>query len=182
MASVSSAPYSTPSALLSSEWTRLTRWVKLYSWVQVAFLGCVIVGAHFFPLIGKPWSTCLSGGMGPVDGWCVLFFHLYEVPLAALFAYHAYFGFTQLTGAKLPYYVCLTAFQMVMLFVFATFESKIVLDALARPAPTREIVVLYSAITGMIAGSGLGFYTVFGRLLPVLLAGRREQERSTPML
>jgi hypothetical protein len=177
MAFVSPAPGSTPDALPSGEWSRLTRWIKLYSWAQVAFLGCLIVGAHFFPLIGKPWSTCRSGGAGPVDGWCVLFFHLYEVPLAVLFAYHAYFGFTQLTRAKLPYYVCLTALQLVMLFVFATFESKIVLDALARPAPTREIVVLYFAFTGMIAGSGLGFYTVFGRLLPVLLAERREQER-----
>jgi len=140
-------------------------------------VGAVIVGAHFFPLIGKPWSTCLAGGTGPVDLWCVLLFHLYEVPLVALVAYNAYWGFTQLTRAKLPYYVCLTALQLVMLFMFATFESPIVLAALARPAPTREIVVLYFAFTGMIAGSGLGFYTVFGRLLPVLFAGQREQGR-----
>ena len=145
--------------------------------MQVFFIGCVLTGAHFFPLIGKPWSTCLANGTGLVDGWCVLFFHLCEVPFIALFAYHAYVGFTRLTRAKLPYYACLTAFQVVMLVMYATFESKIILDALARPAPTREIVVLYSACVGMIAGSVLGFYTLFGRLLPVLFAGRGEQER-----
>lgn len=152
----------------SAAWASLARWVRLYSWAQVGFLVCLVVGAHAFPLAGQSWSTCRSAATGLVDARCVLVFHLYEVPLAALFAYHAYVGFTRFTRAHLPTYTCLTTFQLVLLFVFATFESSGMFGALARGAPTHELVIVLFAFVGMIGGSVLGFYTVFGRLLPEL--------------
>ncbi len=148
------------------EWDRLVRWIKLYSWVQVGFLAILVGTSHFFPLIGKQWSSCLVRGTGATDWACVAFYHLYEIPLAVLFTYHACVGLARITRARLPYYTFLTLFQIVMLFVFVTFESKTLLDALAHQAPTWEIAVFFFACGGMIADSILGFYVVFAKLLP----------------
>ena len=155
-------------------WESLTLWIKLYSWAQVAFLTLLVGSLHFFPLIGKQWSSCLAHGTGATDWWCVLFFHLYEIPFVVLFAYHAYFGFAQITRAKLPYYTFLTLFQVVMLIVFLTFESKTMIDGFAHQVPTWEIVVVFGGCVGMIVNSVLGFYVVFARVLPAYLVDRQR--------
>jgi hypothetical protein len=155
-------------------WESLTRWIKLYSWAQVAFLTILVGSLHFFPLIDLHWSSCLAHGTGATDWWCVLFFHLYEIPFVVLFAYHAYFGFAQITRAKLPHYTFLTIFQLVMLVVFLTFESKTMLDCLAHRAPTWELVVIFGGCVGMMINSLLGFHVVFARVLPAYLVGRGE--------
>jgi hypothetical protein len=154
------------------EWDSLTRWIKLYSWAQVAFLAILVGSLHFFPLIGKPWSSCLVHGA--TDWWCVLFFHLYEIPLVVLFAYHACVGFAQVTRARLPYYTFLTLFQLLMLFIFLTFESKTMLDGLTRQVPTWEVVVIFSGCTGMLVNSVFGFYVVFAKLLPAYFVSRGD--------
>jgi hypothetical protein len=155
-------------------WSSLTLWIKLYSWAQVAFLAVLVGSLHFFPLIGKQWSSCLAHGTGATDWWCVLFFHLYEIPFALLFAYHAYFGFAKVTRAKLPYYTFLTLFQLVMLVVFLTFETKTLLDGLAKQVPAWEIIVVYGGCVGILVDSLLGFYVLFGKVLPAYLLGRGE--------
>jgi len=174
MSSAPRAPEAALSTLPPAAWEGLTRWIKLYSWAQVLFLAILVGSLHFFPLIGKQWSSCLAHGTGATDWWCVLFFHLYEIPFVALFAYHAYFGFARLTRAKLPYYAFLTLFQLVMLVVFLTFESKTLLDGLARQVPTWEIVVIFGGCVGMIINSILGFHVVFAKVLPAYLVGRGE--------
>jgi hypothetical protein len=157
------------STLPPEAWERLTRSIKLYSWAQVAFLVILTGSLHFFPLIGRRWSSCLVHGTGATDWWRVLFFHLYEIPLAVLFVYHAYYGFKKVTRATLPYYTFLTLFQVVILFVFVTFESKTLLDAMAQPAEAWEIAVIFGGCTGMLVDSILGFYVVFSRILPAYL-------------
>ena len=134
-------------------WESLTLWIKLYLWAQVAFLTLLVGSLHFFPLIGKQWSSCLAHGTGATDWWCVLFFHLYEIPFVVLFAYHAYFGFAQITRAKLPYYTFLTLFQVVMLIVFLTFESNngpklsTVKDA---PQTFQELLDWFKEVRGLV--------------------------------
>jgi len=132
----------------------------------------MIVAAHGFPLLGRPWSTCLAGRTGAIDWPCVVVFHVYEVPIAALFAYQAYWGLARLTRSTLGYYTCLTAFHLLTMAILATFESVVLLEALRRGAPAREIGLLYIASAGMVAGSALGFYFLFGKLIPWLLADR----------
>ena len=173
MAVAPQAPEDTArSALPPGEWESLTRWIKLYSWAQVAFLAILVGSLHFFPIIGKQWSSCLVQGV--TDWWCVLFFHLYEIPFVVLFAYHAYVGFAEVTRAKLPYYTFLTLFQLVLLIVFLTFETKTMIDGLTRQVATWEIVVIFSGCVGMIINSILGTYVVFARILPAYLLGRGE--------
>jgi hypothetical protein len=176
MALASPAPETTLDTDRSAAWDSLTRWIKLYSWAQVAFLASLVGITHFFPLIGKSWSPCLVHGTGATDWACVAFFHVYEIPLVVLFAYHACVGFAQVTRAHLGYYVFLTLFQIVMLFVFVTFESRVVLDDLAHQAPTWEIVVLFGACVGMIVDVMLGSYVVFARLLPAYLTSSRDRQ------
>jgi hypothetical protein len=167
------APDHAPSALTPAAWDRLTRSIKLYSWAQVVFLATLTGSLHLFPLLGKRWSSCLVTGTGETDWWRVLFFHLYEIPLAVLFAYHAYYGFKKVTRATLPYYSYLTLFQVVILFVFVTFESKTLLDAMAHPAEAWEIAVIFGGCTGMLVDTILGFYIVFSRILPAYIATLR---------
>ncbi len=155
-------------------WASLTRWIKLYSWAQVIFLASLIGITHVVPLLGKSWSPCLVRSTGATDWACVAFFHVYEIPLVVLFAYHAYVGLAPIARARLGYYVSLTLFQIVMLAVFITFESRVVLDDLARQAPTWEIAVLFGACVGMIVDVVLGACVVFGKLLPAHLASGRD--------
>ena len=166
-------PDHAPSSLSPDAWDRLTRAIKLYSWAQVLFLTTLTGSLHAFPLLGKRWSSCLVNGTGATDWWRVLFFHLYEIPLAVLFAYHAYYGFKKVTRATLPYYTYLTLFQVVILFVFVTFESKTLLDAMAHPAEAWEIAVIFGGCTGMLVDSILGFYIVFSRILPAYISTLR---------
>lgn len=166
-------PDHAPSALSPGAWDRLTSSIRLYSWAQVVFLAILIGSLHFFPLIGKRWSSCLVNGTGATDWWRVLFFHLYEIPLAVLFAYHAYYGFKKVTRATLPHYTFLTLFQVVILFVFVTFESKTLLDAMAHQAESWEIAVIFGGCTGMLVDSILGFYVVFFHILPAYLSTLR---------
>lgn len=91
-----------PAPLLPGEWQRLTRLITLYSWAQVAFLALLIGSLHAVPLIGERWSSCIVQSTGATDWGCVAFFHLYEIPLAVLFTYHAYFGFKKPLGVYLP--------------------------------------------------------------------------------
>ncbi len=164
-----------PPLQLPGEWQRLTRLITLYSWAQVAFLALLIGSLHALPLIGMHWSSCLVQATGATDWWCVLFFHLYEIPLVVLFSYHAYFGFTKITPATLPYYTFLTLFQLVMLFVFVTFESRTLLDAMAHDAPTWEIAVIFGGCAGMLVNSIIGFFMTFTRLLPAYLTTLRAE-------
>ncbi|MEP7123390.1 MAG: hypothetical protein ABJE95_20860 [Byssovorax sp.] len=158
--------------LSPAAWDVLTRWIKLYSWAQVLFLAILVGSLHVFPILGMHWSSCLVHDT--TDWWCVLFFHLYEIPFVVLFAYHAYVGFTQVTRAKLPYYTFLTLFQLVMLVVFLTFESKTMIDGLTRQVASWQIITIFAGCVGMIINSILGCYVVFARVVPAYLAGRGE--------
>lgn len=168
------APAPAPSTLSPDAWDRLTRTIKLYSWAQVAFLAILIGSLHAVPLLGKSWSSCLVAGTGATDWWRVLFYHLYEIPLAVLFIYHAYYGFKKVTRATLPYYTFLTLFQVVVLFVFVTFESNTLLDAMAHSAEAWEIAVIFAGCTGMLVDSILGFYVAFFHVLPAYLSTLRS--------
>ncbi len=122
-----------------------------------------------------PWSSCQLGPAGATDWACVAFYHLYEIPFAALFAYHAYLGFTHTRrspGAMLPVYTVLSIFQLVMLVVFLTFESKTLLDGLAHHVPLWEQIVVYGGCVGILVHAMLGFYIVFTRLVPACLEPR----------
>lgn len=164
------------SANVHAEWTRLRSSIRLYSWAQVAFLTILVGIIHALPIMGNSWSSCLVRETGATSWSCVVFFHLYELPLAALFIHHIIVGLRPLTRASLPYYCFLTLFQLVMLFVFLTFESTPLIQLLQRQGPTWEIVLLFGGCTGMVVNSLLGFHTVFRRILPVYLAGQVSPE------
>ena len=164
------------SSLSVDAWERLTRAIKLYSWAQVAFLAILIGSLHAVPLLGKSWSSCLVHGTGAKDWWRVLFYHLYEIPLAALFIYHAHYGLKRVTRATLPHYTFLTLFQVVILFVFVTFESNTLLDAMAQSVEAWEIAVIFGGCTGMLVDSILGFYVAFFHVLPAHLSTLRTGE------
>ncbi|MES2638381.1 MAG: hypothetical protein V4850_02835 [Myxococcota bacterium] len=151
-------------------WIRLTRWVRFYSCALLFFVTSTLVGAHLYPATGQSWTTCKAGGVGPVSPWCIAVVHLYEGPLVLLAAYTAYVGLARFAPARVPAYTCLVAFQLVTLFGFATYETPALLHALSSGTPTREIAMQGFAVVGMIGGTFLGFYTVFGRLLPAVFA------------
>jgi hypothetical protein len=158
------------------DWDRLARRVALYSWAQVGFLMILVGSLHLFPLLGMPWSSCLVGATGATDWACVAFFHLYEIPFVALFVHHAYVGFTRMRRSprtSLPAYTLLTLFQVIMLVVFLTFESKTLLDGLAQQVPLWEQVVVYGGCVGILVDALLGFHVVFACLVPAWIAERR---------
>jgi hypothetical protein len=163
-------PADARSPLTPAAWDRLTRAINLYSWAQVAFLSILIGSLHAVPLLGKRWSSCVVHATGATDWWRVLFYHLYEIPLAVLFIYHAHYGFKKVTRGTLPYYTFLTLFQVIVLFVFVTFESKTLLDAMAQSAESWEILVIFGGCTGMLVDSILGFYVAFAHVLPAYLS------------
>lgn len=70
-------------------WESLVRWVKIYSYWQLLLVAIIVWGAHFFALLGKPWTTCLRDHTGAMDWRCIAFFHIYEVPLHRVRAAHA---------------------------------------------------------------------------------------------
>jgi hypothetical protein len=143
--------------------------VRLYSWAQVLFLASLVGLLHGFPLLGFPWSSCLVEGTRATDWLCVAFFHLYEVPLAAFFAWHAWLGFRRFSPATLSQYTAVTLFQVTLLVVFVTFESRTMLEALAHHRPAWEIAAVFGGCAGMIVDCVLGGYTVFARLVPAAL-------------
>jgi hypothetical protein len=147
-------------------WRRLSRWVHIYSIWQVFLLAGILWGAHFYALLGRPWTTCLADHSGAMDWRCIGFFHLYEVPMVVLLLYQAWYGFRRFTWATLPAYFYLTLFQVIMLVAYATFEAKVLFDSLARHAPPHEDLLLLAGGSGMVLGALLGYYTVFVRLLP----------------
>lgn len=154
-------------------WAPIARWVRLYSWAQVLFLASLVGFIHLLPAVGHPWSSCLVDATGASDWRCVVFFHLYEVPLVAFFAYHLHYGLRRVTRATLPYYTALTLFQVLLLVVFVTFECRTMFEAFAHGRGDTEIAILLAACTGMIVDAVLGTYVAFARLLPAALDARR---------
>jgi hypothetical protein len=159
------------------DWQRLTRWIRGYSWAQIAFLALLLGTLHAVPLLGAAWSSCLVPATGATNGWCVAFFHLYEPPLVAYFVYHLIVGLRPITPEMLPRYAALSLFQLVLLVVFVTFESNTLLDAMARGAPAWEVALIFGGCAGMIVDSVLGGYVVFARVLPAALDRRDAAQR-----
>ena len=167
-------------APLPVDWDRVARWISLYAWAQVGFLVIMVVSIHVFPVFGTSWSTCLVGATGATNGACVAFFHIYEIPFVALFAYHAIVGLTRVRRslrATLPAYTVLTLFQLIMLVMFLTFESKTLLDGLTHQVPLWEQVVVYGGCVGILVDIVLGFHVVFGTMVPAWLADRATPGR-----
>ncbi len=159
-----------PDSIPDLAWTRLQRWIRGYSWAQVAFLATLVTTIHMVPLAGAHWSSCRLAGA--TDWTCVAYFHVYEVPLTGLFIHHIIAGLRPISRRMLPYYGVLTLLQIVALFVFCTLESSTLLTALRVDAPGWEVLLLFAGCTGMLIDCGLGVVFALTQLLPALLGPR----------
>jgi hypothetical protein len=169
-----------PRPATAGAWDATMRWIRIYSIWQILLVAIILWGAHFFALLGRPWTTCLEGHTGAMDWRCIAFFHIYEVPLVVLIAYHGWFGLRRMRPAVLPYYFFLTLFQEVMLVAYVTFEAKVLFDSLARHAPPHEDFLLLAGGSGMVFGCVLGYFIVFHKLLPFFLSWCRGGSPEEP--
>ncbi len=136
-------------------WLRAEKWVRIYSYITWVAVAYGIVAAHLPFIIGHPWSSCEVCGS---QLYCVLTFHLYEVPLVLFNAFIAWYGLGRYSRAKAPSYMSLLNFAVMGNLTFFTFEIKLLLESLCRQAPTWELLALASISIILIAGAGLGVF------------------------
>jgi hypothetical protein len=130
-------------------------WVKFYSYITIAAVLYGIAAAHVPAIIGIPWSSCEFCNC---KLYCVLVFHLYEVPLVTFNAYFAWYGLKRFSSVTIHNYSSLLTFAIISNLAFFTFESVLLLDSVKNSAPAWESIGLSSVATILITGSGLGLY------------------------
>jgi FAD/FMN-containing dehydrogenase len=129
------------------------RWQKVQSWSAwygiVTFIGVVfgIIVAHVSHL-----TTC--GEHGGV--WCVLAFHLFEVPFVLFLAGTSIFAIFFLHRRTLATFVLLVQTTTAIELVFFVFEVVYLIDSLRRAAPTAEPAIFTTMAILFLIGSTLG--------------------------
>lgn len=139
-----------PDSSEEAQWEKLTRFVKLYSWLTIGggLLGVTL--AHKVLFTGQSWTTC-AGKVG-----CVLTFHLIDVPFVVYLAVVAIYGLRYLSRGTLHRFYALLSFANVVALVFFVFEITVLLNGFERNAPTFEQVALASVASVLLFGAGLG--------------------------
>jgi D-arabinono-1,4-lactone oxidase len=140
---------------INSHWLKAGAWVKIYSWITVFAVIYGIAAAHIPFLIGHPWTSC--------DGcsnecWCVITFHLYEVPLVLYNAYIAWYGLNKYSIEGVQSYMSLLSFSVTMNLAFFTFEIILLYTNLHSGAFAWENILLTSVALILCGGSFLGIY------------------------
>ncbi len=140
----------TDSGFKKVEW-----WVRFYSYITFAAILYGIAAAHVPALIGIPWSSC---EFCDCKLYCVLVFHLYEVPLVAFNTFFAWYGLKRFSAVTIHNYSSLLTFAVFSSLAFFTFESLLLLDSVKSNAPAWESIGLSSVAFILVAGAGLGIY------------------------
>ena len=130
-------------------------WVRFYSYFTFAAIVYGIAAAHIPAIIGIPWSSCESCNC---KLYCVLVFHLYEVPLVAFNTFFAWYGLKRFSSRTTHNYNSLLTFSIVSSVAFFTFESLLLVDSVKSGAPLWESIGLCSVALILISGAGLGLY------------------------
>lgn len=133
----------------------LIKLIKIYAYIILAGVIFGIAAAHFPFLIGKPWTTCddCSSKL-----FCVLTFHLFEVPIVLYDLYLCWYSFKKFSMANVHSYISLLNFAVVMNFVFFSFEIILLFDNLNDFAPNWENLALISVALVLLVGSFLTIY------------------------
>lgn len=136
--------------------------VKLYSWITFVAILYGICWAHIPALMGTPWDSC-NGACSRL--WCILTFHLYEVPIVIFGAYLGWYGLTQFSTYTMGKYRSLLLFSATLNSCFVTFEIISAQGAMMRNSPEWELIGLLSLSAVLIGGVGLTIY-LHQRLVP----------------
>jgi len=133
----------------------LIKLVQIYAYIILAGVIYGIAAAHVPFLIGKPWTTCddCSSKL-----FCVLTFHLFEVPIVLYDLYLCWYSFKRFSTATLQSYISLLNFAVVINFVFFAFEIILLFDNLNDFAPLWENLALTSVALVLLTGSFLTIY------------------------
>ena len=138
-----------------SGYKKVEWWVRFYSYITFAAIVYGIVAAHVPAIIGIPWSSC---EFCDCKLYCVLVFHLYEVPLVAFNTYFAWYGLKRFSTQTTHNYDSLLIFSIVSSVAFFTFESLVLVENVKSDAPLWESIGLCSVALILISGAGLGLY------------------------
>ena len=128
-------------------------WVRFYSYITFAAIVYGIAAAHVPAIIGIPWSSC---EYCDCKFYCVLVFHLYEVPLVTFNAFFAWYGLKRFSAQTIHNYNSLLIFSIVSSLAFFTFESLLLVDSVKSGAPLWESIGLCSVALILVSGAGLG--------------------------
>lgn len=138
-----------------SGYKKVEWWVRFYSYITFAAIAYGIAAAHVPAIIGIPWSSC---EFCDCKLYCVLVFHLYEVPLVAFNTFFAWYGLKRFSTKTTHIYDSLLIFSIVSSVAFFTFESLLLLESVKSGAPLWESIGLCSVALILISGAGLGLY------------------------
>jgi hypothetical protein len=137
----------------NSSFNKIQWWIRFYSYITFAAILYGIAAAHIPAIIGIPWSSC---EFCDCKLYCVLVFHLYEVPLVAFNTFFAWYGLKRFSVITIHNYNSLLTFSIVSSLVFFTFESLLLLDSIKNGAPLWESIGLCSVALILVSGAGLG--------------------------
>ena len=140
---------------LNPKWLKAAAWIKIYSWITVAAVIYGIAAAHVPFLIGHPWTSCDGSSS---ECWCVITFHIFEVPLVLYNLYVAWYGLKRYSREKAQPYMSLLSFAVSTNLVFFTFEIVLLYINLHSDAAEWENVLLTSVAVILCVGSFLGMY------------------------
>ena len=131
------------------------RLVRVYSYITFTAILYGIAWAHVPILLGTPWDSC--------DGcssrlWCILTFHIYEIPIVSYNFYLGWYGLNRFSPEKVSTYCSLLQFSVPINFAFATFEILSIQAALLRHSPFWELAGLLSLSIVLIGGIALTIY------------------------
>ncbi len=139
----------------TSEWIKAVRLVRVYAYITIGAVIYGIAAAHVPFLIGHPWTTCENCSS---TLWCVLVFHLFEVPPVSYNAYVAWFALKRFSPNTIDSFISQVTFAVAANIVFFAFECILLLINLKQFAPEWENWGLTSIALILLGGSGLGIY------------------------
>lgn len=138
-----------------SGYKKVEWWVRFYSYITFAAIVYGIAAAHIPAIIGIPWSSCEFCNC---KLYCVLAYHLYEVPPVAFNTFFAWYGLKRFSIHTTHNYNSLLIFSIVSSVAFFTFESLVLVESIKTGAPLWESIGLCSVALILVSGAGLGLY------------------------
>src|SRR5258705_10455399 len=105
------------------------RLVRIYSFITFAGILYGIAWAHIPALLGTPWDSCDSCSSRL---WCILTFHIYEVPIVIYGLYLGWYGLKRFSQETVRTYRSLLLFSVSINSAFATFGILSLQSALQR--------------------------------------------------
>lgn len=137
------------------KWSNLFGWVQFYSYLTIGVVIYGILAAHIPAIIGHPWTSCDTGGVG-----CIITFHLFDVPMVLFNIFLSWYGLKKFSSSRATSFLALLLVGVGINFVFFLFEVNLIFASFNRAAPLWEIIALYSIAIFLLGGAFLGVYII----------------------